>query len=163
MDINLVFEQIQSLNGMIYAINKREPEAIRLLDKLNRQLFGESVVINCSNCHIKAFKKLTSLTIQDLQAMSEKRFKLKKGILVEFPFRSGNFYVAETMTDEISERYLRTHPQMVKQFASYPADFTFTEPSKAISKEPIIVEAKTPVIVENKVVAETKKNKRKRK
>jgi len=120
MDINLVFEQIQSLNSMIYAINKRQPEAIRLLDRLNRWVFGESVTAGCTNCHIKAFKKLTSLTLQDLEAMSNKKFELKKGLLVEYPFRSGKFYVSETMTDDIAAKYLTDHPHKVDQFARVP-------------------------------------------
>lgn len=120
MDVNLVFEQIQSLNGMIYAINKRHPEAIMLLDRLNRWIYGESVTAGCTNCHIKAFKKLTSLTLQDLEAMNNKQFELKKGLLIEYPFRSGNFYVTGMMSDEVAARYLTEHPNKVDQFSRVP-------------------------------------------
>lgn len=54
---------------------------------------------------------------------NSQQYKLKKGILVEFPFRSGRHYVAGTMSDTIAKDYLTKHPQMIKNFATYPQDW----------------------------------------
>lgn len=121
MDINQLFADIQELNNLIYKINKREPSAISELNRLNRILFGEVVTAGCSNCHIKAFRKLTSLTISDLKAMENQKFKIKKDVLVEYPFRSGQFFSSALgVSNELAIEYLTNHPDKLSQFEVYP-------------------------------------------
>lgn len=123
MDIQATFDQIQQLNSLIYDINKRKPAAIKLLNTLNRRIFGESVSPDCSNCHIKAFQLLTKLTLKDLEAIANKEFVLLKGILIEYPFRSGQHYINGTMPDSIAREYLTKYPKMVRNFSRYPKEF----------------------------------------
>lgn len=121
MNTDQIFNDIQALNDLIYKINKREPEAIKELNRLNRIVFGETVIAGCSNCHIKAFRRLTTLSIEDLKTMEEQKFKIKKGILVEFPFRSGQFFSAALgVTNELAIEYLTAHPDKIDQFEVYP-------------------------------------------
>jgi hypothetical protein len=121
MNTEEVFLQLQALNGLIIKITKREPEAIAELNRLYRILYGETVTAGCSNCHIKAFHKLTSLTIDDLNTMNDQNFKIKKGVLVEYPFQSGQFFSAALgVSDELATEYLTAHPQMIEQFEVYP-------------------------------------------
>ncbi len=123
MDIKATFEQIKGLNALIYQINKREKSALKVLYKLHRQIFGEDICADCSNGHIKGYNRLVRLTLAELTAMANKEFKLLKGRMVEYPFRSGTFYVSETMPDEIAREYLTKHPQMVRNFSQYPKEF----------------------------------------
>ncbi len=121
MDINQIYTDIQELNNLIYLINKRDTSAIEELNRLYRIVFGETVTAGCSNCHIKAFRKLTDLTIQDLSIMQEQKFKIKKGVLVEYPFRSGRFFSAALgITNELATEYLKAYPQKVTKFEVYP-------------------------------------------
>lgn len=67
--------------------------------------------------------------------MSEKRFKLKKGITLEYPVRAGNFYNANTLTDEIAAEYLAGNPKGVSNFEEYPKDFKASK-TEAKKEEP---------------------------
>jgi len=149
-----IYNDIQGLEKLIYQINKREPLAIKELNRLHRLTFGETVTADCSNCHIKAYKKLLSLTIQDLQIMESQKFKIKKDALIEYPFRSGQFYSSKSgIEDSIAIAYLEQFPKLVKNFETYPG-------SESESKEldlSSVVEAEIPA--ENvEVVEETVEN-----
>lgn len=122
MDVQSVYDEIQTLPSLILQINKREHSAIAILNRLNRLLFGESVVAGCTNCHIKAYHKLTSLTIKDLEVMNARKFKLNKNITIENPIRSGRFFNDSTMTDEIARDFLLNNPKGVVHFSEYPKD-----------------------------------------
>lgn len=122
MDIEKTWAELQTLPSLILKINKRDKSSIQILNKLNLSLFGESVIAGCSNCHIKAFRKLTSLTYQNLIDMNNKKFKLKKGITIEFPVRGGKFYNSETLTDDLARIILVNHPEMKQHFASVPVE-----------------------------------------
>lgn len=122
MDVQSVYERLQQLPSLILKINKREREAISILNGLSRLLFGETVVAGCTNCHIKAYHKLTSLTLKDLEVMNARKFKLNKGITIESPVRSGQYFNDATMTDEIAKDFLLNNPKGIKHFAEYPKD-----------------------------------------
>lgn len=122
MNIEQTWQDIQSLPGLIYKINKKDNEAIQLLDKLSRILFSEPVIAGCSNCHIKAYHKLTNLTYQNLIEMEQRQFKLKKNIALEYPRRSGMHFNSETLTDAMAKDYLINHPDGVSNFDVFPMD-----------------------------------------
>ena len=150
MTANEIYEDIQGLENLIYKINKREPLAIKELNRLHRIVFGEPVFADCSNCHIKAYKKLLSLTILDLQIMENQKFKIKKDALIEYPFRSGQFYSAKSgISDENAIAYLSEFPKLIKNFEVYPG-------SESKSKELDLSSRNTAVeateIVENEAV-----------
>jgi hypothetical protein len=121
MDIEETFRGIQGLEDLVYQISKREPAALEELNRLYRIVYGETVTAGCSGCHLKAYKKLTSLTINDLQEMEDQDFKIKQGVLVEYPFRSGQFFSSALgVTNELAVEYLTEHPAMIDQFEVYP-------------------------------------------
>lgn len=116
-----IYNDIQGLENLIYKINKREPLALKELNRLHRIAFGERVTADCSNCHIKAYKKLLSLTILDLENMQNQQFKIKKDALIEYPFRSGQFYSSKSgIEDNIAIAYLSQFPKLIKNFETYP-------------------------------------------
>ena len=56
--------------------------------------------------------------------MKEKcAYKLKNGVLLQMEFGSSDFYVNETLTDEIAEQYLAKYPDSILFFAEYPEDW----------------------------------------
>lgn len=135
MDIEKIWQEIQVLPSLILKINKRDKSAIAILNKLNLSLFGESVIAGCSNCHIKSYRKITSLTYQNLIDMSNKKYKLKKGITIEFPVRGGKHYNDETLTDELAKEILINHPEMKQHFANIPVEVPVQEPKEEPVKE----------------------------
>lgn len=121
MDVNTTYTEIQALELLIYAINKREKSAIAELNRLHKLVYGETVTAGCSNCHIKAFKKLLSLTKQDLENMENQNFKINKDSLIEYPARSGEFYSsANGIEDAKAVELLKEYPQLVSHFDIYP-------------------------------------------
>lgn len=53
--------------------------------------------------------------------MENQDFKIKKGILVEYPFRSGQFFSAALgVSNELAIEYLTAHPSKIDQFEVYP-------------------------------------------
>jgi len=116
-----LFDSIQNLEILIYKINKREQPAIKELNRLHRIAFGEPVTVSCSNCHIKAYRKLLSLTLKELETMENQNFKIKKSALIEYPARSGQFYSASKgIEDKVAIEYLKQFPQLIKNFETYP-------------------------------------------
>jgi len=143
MNVKKTYEDIQKLYDLIFAINKREYKAIEELNRLNRIVFGEPVVTGCSNCHIKAYKNLISLTIKDLQEMADQKFKIKKEHLIEWPAGSGAFYSSKLgISDEVATAYLERFPKHLDKFEVYPG-------SESESKE-LSVKAKKKVTEEKK-------------
>jgi hypothetical protein len=121
MNIEETFQDIQALETLVYQISKRQPAALAELNRLYRIVYGETVTAGCSGCHLKAYKKLTSLTINDLQEMENQDFKIKKGVLVEYPFRSGQFFSSALgVSNEVAVQYLTEHPSKIDQFEVYP-------------------------------------------
>jgi hypothetical protein len=137
MTVKEIFDSVQGLENLIYQINKREPEAIKELNKLHRLAFGEPVNVGCSNCHIKAYKKLLSLTLLDLENMENQKFKIKKDALIEYPIRSGQFYSSKLgIDDATAKKYLSEFPKMAKHFEVIPEDEPVNE--KPLSKMNLI-------------------------
>lgn len=119
MDVKKTYSDIQNLSNLIYQINKREYKAIEELNRLHRLVFGEKVTTGCSNCHIKAYKKLISLTIKELQDMADQKFKIKKEHLIEWPI--GSFYSSKLgIPDEVAVAFLERFPKHLDKFEVYP-------------------------------------------
>ncbi|MDF3076125.1 MAG: hypothetical protein K0S09_14 [Sphingobacteriaceae bacterium] len=117
MDVEQTWQELQQLPSLIVKINQREKEALHLLYRLSKRVLGEAVTASCSNCHIKAFHKLTSITYQNLIDMSEQKFKLKKGVLID-PENNGQHYSNANLTDEIAAKILAKNPKLEKYFES---------------------------------------------
>lgn len=120
MDAQQIYDQIQQLPLMAGGIRRKESEAIQFLQKLYKQVTGNTVYAGCKGCHIKAANYLTSLTYQNLLTMSEQKFKLKKGVSIEWPYRSGQRITAGNLTDAKAAEFLYNHPKGIDHFEEYP-------------------------------------------
>lgn len=121
MDVKKTYDDIQNLSNLIYLINKRDYKAIEELNRLHRIAFGSEVFANCSNCHIKAYKKLMSLTIKDLQEMENQNFKISPEHLIEWPAGTGTFYSSTLgIPNEVAVDYLKRFPKNIDKFSVYP-------------------------------------------
>ena len=115
-----LIERIKGLNNLVVKLGKREPEAVAELDTLYRAAFGVGFVPGCKNCVIKAFHKLQALTLEKLTEMAEQKFKLKKGIVIQYPAFSPNHYTSDNMTDEVAAKYLAANPDGAQYFETIP-------------------------------------------
>ena len=155
MDIQQIYQDLQGLNNLIVKINKRDKEAMKELNRLHKMLFGSYVKAGCSNCHIKAYQMLTSITIKDLENMENQKFKLKENVMLEFPARSGQFFTSvKGISNEIASEYLANFPNGISKFGVYPG-------SDSEKKEytPLVAEIKEENVVENTEKSIEKMNK----
>jgi len=121
MDVEKVFEDIQGLHKLNYLLSKKDKVASKELNRLHKLVYGESIDFGCGNCRIKAFHKLTSLTLEFLNQMENQNFKIKKGVLVEFPYGSGTFYNnLSGIPDDKAVQYLSALPHRISNFDVYP-------------------------------------------
>lgn len=120
MDAEAVYSQIQLLPSMAGSIRRKEPDAIAYLQRLYKEVTGNTVYAGCKGCHIKAANYLTSLTLENLTTMAQKLFTLKKGISIEWPFRSGQRFSDKNITDAKAAEYLYNNPSGIDHFADYP-------------------------------------------
>ena len=120
MDAQQLYTDIQRLPLIAAGIRKKETAAITELQRLYRLVTGQTVYAGCKGCHIKAANYLTSLTINQLETMSEKKFTLNKNVKIEWPFRSGQILTNATLTDEQAAEYLLNNPAGVSNFSEYP-------------------------------------------
>jgi len=117
-----IFEKIQALATITSAIARREKGAVAVLNEAYKATYGHTIEFGCKNCVTKAYMKLSSLTLQNLIDMANAKYKLKKGIRIQYPAFSANFYTSENITDASAEKMLKAHPEMIKHFADYPKD-----------------------------------------
>lgn len=152
-----ILADIQNLEGLLYKITKREPEAIAELNRLYRLLYGETVTAGCSNCHIKAYHKLTSLTLQKLIDMSNSNFKIKKGVLVEYPY-PGTFYSSVNgIPDAVAVKYLDEFPERKDLFESIDSSqLGKAAPAKSKAKPAAATTEPKPLTGAAKIAAEKK-------
>lgn len=114
-----LYQDIQNLSNLIYQINKRDHLAIEELNRLHLIVFNSKVEATCSNCHIKAYKKLISLTIEELKEMESQKFKIKEGVRVEYPV--GTHYTSTSgISNDVAVKYLEQFPKLIKNFSVYP-------------------------------------------
>lgn len=107
---------------MAAGIRQKTPAAIKFLQDLYFKVTGNTVYAGCKGCHIKAANYLSSLTYETLKIMSEKKFTLKKGVSIEYPFRSGQRLTAGNITDQKAAEYLINNPSGVQHFSAFPKD-----------------------------------------
>ena len=135
MDVNKVFEDISALYPLVVKIGKKDADALAQLNRVHKAVFGTTVVAGCSGCHVKAYNKLASLTLEDLLIMENAKFKLKKGVLLNYPFMSGDHYTAQGgIPDAIAAKYLDSKPDKVDQFDLYPGSDKGELDTKAIAE-----------------------------
>lgn len=123
MDIQSVYDQIQNLHKLNYLLSTKDKEASKELNRVHKLVFGEGIDFGCGNCRIKAFHKLTSLTLEKLNEMENQGYKIKKGVLIEFPVGSGQFYNSSSgIPDDKAKAYLKALPHRKDNFSVIPVE-----------------------------------------
>lgn len=149
MDVKKTYSDIQNLSNLIYLINKRDITAVEELKRIYKEVFNDMFDLGCSNCHIRAYKELISLTIEDLKIMENQNFKLKKTSLIEYPAGSAQFFSSKKgISDKDAIAYLTALPKRIDQFEEYPTNADGTV--KLTSKKEKEVEPKTEKVKEDK-------------
>lgn len=144
MDINKIYRDCQAIKALIPRITDREQGAINELNRLYMEMFGERVRATCSNCHIKAVHRLLNLTLNDIEIMNNQSFKLKKGVLINWPFRSNQYFNSiGGMPDSEAIDFLRSSPHNIDKFSTYPGSDSET---KALDLSLIGIDVNAPVI-----------------
>lgn len=134
MNVKKTYSDIQNLSSLIYLINKRDATAVDELKRVYKEVFNDMFDLGCSNCHIRAYKELISLTIEDLKIMENQNFKLKKSSLIEYPAGSAQFFSSKKgISDKDAIAYLTALPKRIDQFDEYP---TNADGSVKLTKEP---------------------------
>lgn len=104
-----IYERIQNLPNLQYAISKGESDAIQELKDLYQLALGRTMKRECYSCRIRAYTELVNLTPTNIEIMSKaKKYTLKdKDGLIEF---DQSHYVASTLTDEVAEALIKSNP-----------------------------------------------------
>ena len=94
------------------------------IESLYTQVLDKKFVrTSCNDCYHDAIIEMICY-IKKHGKMKEKcAYKLKNGVLLQMEFGSSDFYVNETLTDEIAEQYLAKYPDSILFFAEYPEDW----------------------------------------
>ena len=94
------------------------------IESLYTQVLDKKFVrTSCNDCYHDAIIEMICY-IKKHGKMKEKcAYKLKNGVLLQMEFGSSDFYVNETLTDEIAEQYLAKYPDNILFFAEYPDDW----------------------------------------
>ena len=94
------------------------------IESLYTQVLDKKFVrTSCNDCYHDAIIEMICY-IKKHGKMKEKcAYKLKNGVLLQMEFGSSDFYVNETLTDEIAEQYLAKYPDSILFFAEYPDDW----------------------------------------
>jgi len=121
MNVKKTYSDIQKLSNLLHLLGKRDLEAVNELKRIYQLVFNDMFELGCSNCHIRAYKELISLTLEDLIKMENQNFKLKKTALIEYPAGSAVFYSAKKgISDKDAIDYLTAIPKRIDQFEEYP-------------------------------------------
>ena len=90
------------------------------------QLTGDKICVGCSGKMRQKFNDLMNTNQQKLKAMSEQKFIMEPGKLIDRSMASKGLsgqYTASNMTDEIALQLLKSHKGYIKFFKSFPKNW----------------------------------------
>lgn len=94
------------------------------IESLYTQVLDKKFVrTSCNNCYHDAIIEMICYIKRHGKMKDKCAYKLKNGVLLQMEFGSSDFYVNETLTDEIAEQYLAKYPDNILFFAEYPEDW----------------------------------------
>lgn len=94
------------------------------IESLYTQVLDKKFVrTSCNNCYHDAIIEMICYIKRHGKMKDKCAYKLKNGVLLQMEFGSSDFYVNETLTDEIAEQYLAKYPDNILFFAEYPKDW----------------------------------------
>lgn len=94
------------------------------IESLYTQVLDKKFVrTSCNDCYHDAIIEMICYIKRHGKMKDKCAYKLKNGVLLQMEFGSSNFYVNETLTDEIAEQYLAKYPDNILFFAEYPEDW----------------------------------------
>ncbi len=143
MDANLIYTEIQKLPMMAGALRNKDVAAVSFLQDLYLKVTGKTVYAGCKNCHIKAANYLMTLTLNDIETMSNQKFKLDKHVSIQWPYKSGQYLLADTINDAKAAEYLYNNPKGIQFFSEYPKndagelDLNEWYPSEEVAEKPV--------------------------
>ena len=77
---------------------------------------------SCADCYRDAYIEVYNY-LKKTGKMEERKYKLRRGVLLRPEFGSSEFYSAKSITDEKAEELLRKNPTLIESFESYPSDW----------------------------------------
>lgn len=120
MNIQEIYEEIQSIRGKGKAILSGDPEVNGKLDRLYQTVYQEQIKRGCRDCSMVAYGKLIRLNQNQIKIMSERKFKLKPGKSIQLKFGSSEMLSNDNLTDAVAIRLLHERPYLVREFAEFP-------------------------------------------
>jgi len=106
-------------------------------------VFGEKICVTCESVIVKAFDRLMALSWDQVKAMTQKKFKMKVGKLIDTTMSTGGpmgQFNSVNITDEIAIALLRRSKGHIRSFESYPSNWQdlvagrTTKAKRAVSK-----------------------------
>jgi len=95
-----LYERIQNLAKLQYAISKGEQSAIDELKTLYWEALGATMKRDCYSCRIRAYTELTNLTKEKINIMKNQKYTFKDNdALVLFEH---NHYTNKNLTDDVA-------------------------------------------------------------
>lgn len=122
-------DEVQQVLTMAGQLSAKQPEALKLINKVYKDMFGEAIKKQCGDCITKAFLRIqkfvylqtqnnSNFNLKEMKKHSDKAFVLKKGKTLDLGF------TGDTITDLSSDlqvaKVLSRHPNLVKYFDKFP-------------------------------------------
>lgn len=137
---------------------------LRDLMTVYKQTFGESLATSCINCINDGLlrlrielRKIKNVNQIKQQIMSEKRFELKKDVIIDLVYSGGGYVTADNLTDEKAEQLLKINIAYLKWFSKYPEKYNQPTPKAEPQKEPEPVEKYVSLLEIDKLISKHSK------
>lgn len=104
---------------------KKDPAFKTEIETLYTTVFHQKLNRSCSNCWEDAFIVLMAKSLDEMLALSHRKFELKAGaLLLDLP-EGDNSKMAtrHNLTDELAIYHLGKHPEYIKFFSVYPENW----------------------------------------
>lgn len=77
---------------------------------------------SCNDCYRDAYLQVYNYLKQS-QTMEQRKYMLKRGVLLRPEFGSSEYYTTNSMTDAKAEEILAKNPALIAMFDEYPTDW----------------------------------------
>lgn len=130
MEAQELIARIKALNALRNELGTNDNKVVAELSLLMQAAFNETFKPGCKSCASKAFQKLNLLTIKKIEAMANSQYKLKAGIVIQWPAFSQTYVTSDNLTDEKAREILKGSPELAEWFEQMPDEEESTTPGK---------------------------------